>query len=146
MELKFKVQVKIQKPVAEVFDGVYNPKKLTGYFTSEASGPLVEGTTVQWAFSEPAVPPFPVQVRQVVTNELIVLTWGGGEDEADTRVEMRFTPVDAHSTLVSISESGWKETPKGLELSYGNCGGWMHMVCCLKAYLEYGINLRKGCF
>ena len=28
MELKFKVQAKIQKPVAEVFDGVYNPKNV----------------------------------------------------------------------------------------------------------------------
>ncbi len=146
MELKFRVQVKIQKPVAEVFDGVYNPKKLTGYFISEASGPLVEGTTVQWAFSEPPVPPFPVQVRQVIPNALILLTWDGGEDNAETRVEMRFEPVDAQSTLVSIAESGWKETPKGLALSYGNCGGWMHMIMCLKAYLEHGINLRKGCF
>ena len=34
MELKFKVQAKIQKPVAEVFDGVYNPTKLSTYFTT----------------------------------------------------------------------------------------------------------------
>lgn len=27
---------------------------------------------------------------------------------------------------------------------YGNCGGWMHMMCCLKAHIEYGINLRTG--
>ena len=33
---------------------------------------------------------------------------------------------------------------KGLKASYDNCGGWMHMSCCLKAYLEYGINLRAG--
>ncbi|ALO24786.1 hypothetical protein LEP1GSC137_2235 [Leptospira borgpetersenii str. Noumea 25] len=30
--------------------------------------------------------------------------------------------------------------------SYMNCQGWMNMSCCLKAYLEYGINLRKGFF
>jgi len=27
-----------------------------------------------------------------------------------------------------------------------NSQGWMNMACCLKAWLEYGINLRKGMF
>jgi len=41
MELKFQVQTKIQKPVAEVFDAVQNPEKLSGYFTNGgASAPL----------------------------------------------------------------------------------------------------------
>jgi len=46
--------------------------------------------------------------------------------------------------MVQISESGWHSTPEDIKSSYGNAGGWMHMMCCLKAYLEYGINLRAG--
>ena len=47
MELRFTVQIKIQKPVNEVFDAVYNPKKLSGYFTTGGSdGPLDPGKTV----------------------------------------------------------------------------------------------------
>lgn len=45
-----------------------------------------------------------------------------------------------------ISESGWKETPKGLGSSYGNCMGWMQMICCLKVFLEEGKNLRAFFF
>jgi uncharacterized protein YndB with AHSA1/START domain len=49
MELRFQVYGKIAKPVAEVFDAVYNPSKLSGYFTTGgASAPLVEGSTVTW--------------------------------------------------------------------------------------------------
>jgi len=45
MDLRFTVQTKIQKPVSEVFDAVYNPKKLSKYFTTGgADGPLDEGT------------------------------------------------------------------------------------------------------
>jgi len=52
MELKFTVMTKIQKPIAEVFDAVYNPEKLSGYFTNGgASAPLDEETTVQAAVS-----------------------------------------------------------------------------------------------
>jgi len=28
----------------------------------------------------------------------------------------------------------------------GNTGGWANFLACLKAYLEYGINLRKDSF
>jgi len=88
--------------------------------------------------------PGPVHVKDVVPNELIVFTWeveGGGYD---TRVEMKFESLDERSTLLTITESGWKENPKGLKSSYGNCHGWTQMSCSLKVYIEHGINLREG--
>ena len=145
MEPTFKLHAKIQKPVAEVFDAVYNPKKLSGYFTTGgANAPLDEGTTVMWAFAEPKVEPFPVKVKKVVKNELIEFWWESTEGGYDTKVEMRFEPIDRNSTLVSISESGWKDTEKGVKSSYQNCEGWSQMAACLKAFVEHGINLRKG--
>jgi len=143
MQPEFEVQLKIQKPVAEVFDAVVNPKKLTGYFIQTSSGPLVEGKTVMWSFAEHPGE-FPVKVRQVAQNERIVFEWESAEGGYDTKVEMSFKALDDRSSMVQIRESGWRDTPKGIETSYGNAGGWMHMMCCMKAYLEYGINLRAG--
>jgi uncharacterized protein YndB with AHSA1/START domain len=143
MELKFQVQLKIRKPVAEVFDGVVNPKKLSGYFVQRASGPLVAGATVRWKFPE-FPDEFDVVVREVVKDERIVFTWPAAHGDYQTRVEMAFKPLDDGSTMVQIGESGWKDDEKGRESAYGNAGGWMHMLACLKAYLEYGINLRAG--
>jgi uncharacterized protein YndB with AHSA1/START domain len=140
---KFEVQLKIRKPVEEVFEGVVDPKKLSSYFTRTASGRLAEGMTVMWSFLE-APEETPVKVRQVVKNERIVLEWAAAEGGYDTTVEMIFKPLDGGATMVQIRESGFQDTPKGTESSYGNCGGWMHMLCCLKGYLEYGINLRAG--
>jgi uncharacterized protein YndB with AHSA1/START domain len=142
VEMKFQVQLKIRKPVAEVFDGVVNPEKLTVYFIQTASGPLTEGPTVKWKFAEVAEP-LDVVVRQVVKNERIVFEWpaAGGYN---TRVEMVFKALDEHDTMVQISEAGWRTDAEGVKSSHGNAGGWMHMMCCLKAYLEYGINLRAG--
>lgn len=150
MALRFKVHMKIQKPVAEVFDAVYDPKKLSGYFTSGgASAPLREGTTVEWTFAdspESTYPPFPVLVKRVEPNRRIVLEWAASDGAYNTRVEMTFEPLGRSDTLVSISESGWRPTPAGQRSSYGNCGGWMQMLCCLKGYVQYGINLRKGSY
>jgi uncharacterized protein YndB with AHSA1/START domain len=149
MDLKFQVQTKIQKPIDEVFDAVYNPEKLSGYFTNGgASAPLDEGTEVEWRFAdnpdEDAILA-PVTVKQVIPNELIVIEWEADKGRM-TRTEMNFEKAGPDETIVRISESGWQETQDGLNRSYGNCMGWSHMVMCLKAYLEYGINLRKGAY
>lgn len=142
MEPKFQVQLKIRKPVAEVFDAVVNPAKLTGYFLQTSSGPLAQDAKVSWKFAE-VEEPFDVVVSQVVENERITFDWpseGGGS----TRVWMVFMAMDADNTMVQIREGGWPETPEGSKASHGNAGGWMHMLACLKGYLEYGINLRAG--
>lgn len=151
MELKFTVQTKIQKPVAEVFDAVYNPSKIAQYFaTGGASAPLDPGTTVTWQFADfPGEAP--VRVKEVVPNQLIAFEWDAGDasgsyDNIVCRVEMKFESLEDGSTMVSITESGWPSTQKGLNLSYGNCMGWSHMAAFLKAWLEYGINLRKGAY
>lgn len=143
MTPSFEVQLKIQKPIADVFDAVVNPKKLTGYFIQTASGPLAEGKTVMWSFAEHPVP-FPVTVREVKKDQRIRFEWASAEGGYDTTVEMSFAPLDDRSTMVQIRESGWRDTPKGVTSSYGNAAGWMHMLCCMKGFLEYGVNLRAG--
>jgi uncharacterized protein YndB with AHSA1/START domain len=144
MDPQFQTQLKIRKPVAEVFEAVVNPAKLSGYFVSSSSGPLAEGKTVQWTFKEVGDTAFDVVVREVVENERIVFDWPANTGDYETRVEMVFKPLDGGDTLVQISESGWRPDAAGIKDSYGNAGGWMHMMCCLKAMLEYGINLRAG--
>ena len=148
MALEFLVQAQVAKPRGEVFDAVYNPDKLSKYFTTAGSGgALREGSKVIWRFAD-----YPgdiaVSVGKVLPNELIVFEWAA-EDAAsgyNTRVEIAFESKTPTVTLVKITESGWRETPKGLTSSYNNCQGWMNMACCLKAWLEYGINLREGFF
>lgn len=162
MNLKFTVSTKIQKPRKEVFDAVYNPGKLSQYFTNGgASAPLEGGTTVEWAFEdEPGQRiAFPVKVRQMVPGELIEISWAASEgaydpsthaypQEAgyDTVVQFQFEAVNERETMVRITESGWRSTQGGLEGSYNNCQGWAHMGLCLKAFLDHGIILRKGSF
>lgn len=159
MDLTFKVSARIAKPVAEVFEAVADPAKLSRYFTTGgAKGRLETGATVHWDFHDfPGA--FPVEVVEVEPNRRIVLRWeaneGAPSDGNDgvtasagymTTVTMTFEPLDDGRTLVSIAEEGWRETGAGLKASYGNCQGWMQMLCALKAYLEYGINLREGMF
>lgn len=159
MDLKFRISGRIAKPVADVFEAVADPAKLSGYFTTGgARGRLETGATVTWDFHDfPGA--FPVHVVEVVKNERIVLRWDayegeppeGGADmpegaDYETTVTMTFEPLEGDRTLVTIAEEGWRKTPGGLKGSYGNCMGWTQMLCAMKVYLEHGINLREGFF
>lgn len=149
MELKFKVAGRIARSVAEVFEAVANPVELSRYFTTGgATGRLEPGATVHWDFHDfPGA--FPVQVVQVELNKRIVLEWGAetaASASGRTTVTMTFEPLEDGRTLVTISEEGWRETPAGLDASYGNCQGWAQMLCAMKAWVEHGINLREGMY
>lgn len=152
MELKFTIGGRISKPVDEVFEAVVNPDHLSQFFTTGgAKGRLATGSVVTWDFHDfPGA--FPVNVVEVVQDEKIVLRWGAPENTVDadaegnnhTTVTMTFAPLDGDRTLVQISEYGWKSTEEGLAASYDNCEGWTGMLCGMKAWMEYGINLREG--
>ena len=150
MDLKFRVSARIARPVAEVFEAVVNPAELSRYLTTGgAEGRLETGATVTWEFADfPGR--FPVKVVEVVPEQRIVLKWAADDSEApapyDTTVTMTFEGLDDGRTLVTIAEEGWPQTPGGLRASYGNTGGWMQMLCAMKAWLEHGINLREGMF
>ena len=142
MSIGIRVSGRIGRPAAEVFDAVVNPKKLSGYFTTikGASAPLVAGTTVTW-WGE-----VPVEVDEVVQNERIVLRWDAHDAKPPykTRIEMKFEALDDGGTFVTIAETGWHEDETGRKNSYMNCEGWSQMLSCMKAYVEYVINLRDG--
>lgn len=157
MDLKFKVSMRVAKPVGQVFEAVANPNQLSQFFTTGgAKGRLETGATVTWDFHDfPGA--FPVEVIKVIPGERIILRWEANEGVPEgenpvvgmnymTTVTMTFEALGDDRTLVTISEAGWHETQAGLNGSYGNCMGWTQMLCALKAWLEHGINLREGAF
>ena len=82
----------------------------------------------------------------LVRNERIEFSWDAEEGSYQTQVVMTFEPLPDGTTLVRVAEGGWRENPAGLKNSYLNCYGWTQMLCCLKAWAEHGINLRRGFF
>ena len=149
MELKFTVTANVARPVEEVFEPVADPSILSRYFTTGgAKGRLETGATVYWDFHDfPGA--FPVEVVEAEVNRRIVLRWEaneGGPAGYKTTVTINFEPLDGGRTHVSISEEGWRGSEAGLKASYGNCMGWSQMLCALKAWVEYGINLREGMY
>jgi len=144
-ELSFTVSGRISRPVAEVYEAVADPDRLSKYFTTGgARGRLEPGAEVSWDFADfPGR--FPVTVVEAEAPRRIVIEWDGNETVDDrTRVVFEFAPIDNGTrTLVTITESSWRATDAGAKSAFGNCEGWTGMLAALKAWVEHGINLRE---
>lgn len=141
--LEIKTAIQIQKPVADVFEAIVDPAKMSNYFISKGSGRMEEGKTLSWHFPEFDME-FPVRVGQIEKDNYVSYYWDS-EDGKELLVEMVLTPK-GNDTLVTITEKGMNNDEAGIKWLKGNTEGWANFLASLKAYLEYGINLRKGAF
>lgn len=144
MALKVHQQMNILRPVSEVFDALVNPDKLSGYFTTTASGPLVEDAMIEWNWANFGCGTrLVIRVASVVQDRSVCFRWPA--TGRDTLVEFTFEAVSESVTCVTVTEGEWEMNEAGVESLVQQTEGWMHMVICMKAWLEYdGINLRKG--
>ena len=146
MPSNYSVSTRIMKPVSDVFAAVVSRQQLTRYFTDACDRDLEAGSRVTWTWKDWGE--FPVTVERIepdVRIELVLNSteWKKTEGHGyDVRIVFDFESLDDGSTLLTVSEEGWRDDPQGLKASHDNCGGWMHMITCLKAWLEHGIDLR----
>jgi uncharacterized protein YndB with AHSA1/START domain len=143
-KLQINTALKIQKPAHDVFDAIVNPEKMSNYFISKSTGRMEEGKTLTWQFPEFDMQ-FPVYVDKVEKDKLISYRWKDFEDGLETRVDILIEEKQ-DGVLVTITEREREANEKGIQWLKSNTGGWANFLACLKAYLEYGINLRKGAF
>ncbi len=141
--LEVRAALQILKPAGEVFDAITDPAKMSNYFISHGSARMEEGREIWWEFPEFDMK-FPVKVGKIEKNKYISFYWE--MDKIELLVEMKLEPHDTGSTVVRVTEKSRENNEAGIKWLMGNTEGWANFLACLKAYLEYGINLRKGAF
>lgn len=141
--LEIKAALQILKSVQEVFEAIVEPTKMSNYFISRSSGKMVEGKQIIWQFPEFDMD-FPILVGKIEKNRYISYYWN--IDGIELLVEITLTPKDSKTTIVTITEKSRNNDEAGINWLKSNTEGWANFLACLKAYLEYGINLRKGAF
>ena len=142
--LEIKTGIVVQKPIDQVFEAIVDPLKMSNYFISNSSGRIEEGRRLTWKFPEMDME-FPVRVGKVEKDKYISFYWND-IDGKELFVEMTLSPKENHSTFVVVTEKSRDNDDNGIRWLKGNTEGWANFLACLKAYLEYSINLRKGAF
>ena len=141
--LEIKTALQILKPIHEVFEAIVDPERMSNYFISTGSGRMEEGRKLIWQFPE-FDSDFPIRVVKVIPDKYISYYWN--IDDIELLVEMTLAPIESNTTLVTVTEKSRENDEAGINWLKGNTEGWANFLACLKAYLEYGINLRKGAF
>jgi uncharacterized protein YndB with AHSA1/START domain len=141
--LQIKAAIQIQKPLHEVFEAIVDPQKMSNYFISKASGRMEEGKQILWQFPEFDLE-FPIRVGRIEKDQYISYYWE--VDQLELLVEFTLTAPKPGNTLVSVTEKSRNNDDAGIKWLGQNTEGWANFLACLKCYLEYGINLRKGAF
>lgn len=140
--LSIKTRICIQKPPMEVFKAIVDPEKMSNYFISKGSGMMESGKELQWSFPE-FDGAFPVRVKEVVTGELVAFAWDHKDKEHLVEIKLE---KYSNGTSVTVTEKEEPVNEEGIAWLKGNTEGWANFLSCMKAYLDHGINLRKGAF
>ena len=135
-----KASLGIQKPIEEVFEAIINPDIMTHYFISKSTGKMQKGSELYWEFPE-FDGSYPVSVKEIKEYEYVSFVW-----DPDSLVEIKLEKLGENDTVVRVFEEGHTDDEEGIKWAIGQSEGWANFLSCMKAYLEYGIHLRKGAF
>lgn len=139
-KLTAKASIGIQKPVSEIFEAIVNPEIMQNYFISKGSGRMEVGKEIFWSFPE-FEGSYPLTTKEIIANEKIVLVW-----DPKSVVTIELQKLSENDTVIKVSEEGHEMDEKGVKWAIGQTEGWANFLACMKAWLEYGIHLRKGAF
>lgn len=142
--LEINTAIQIQRPQKEIFQAIIDPEKMAGYFIAEGSATMEEGKSIEWKFPE-FEERVPVKVLEVQPYNKVSFEWEGAKAKM-LKVEIILTEISEKDTLVKISEGKMENDKAGIQWLKSNTEGWANFLACLKAYVEHGINLRKGAF
>ncbi|GAB3015622.1 SRPBCC family protein [Niabella terrae] len=135
-----RASIGIQKPAAIIFEAVVNPAEMRQYFIASGSARMETGGEVQWTFPE-FEDRFPVQVLELTAPTQIRFRW-----DPQSEVSIILESLAAADTVVRVTETGYRSDAAGIQWAIRQTEGWANFLACMKAYLEYGIGLRKGAF
>jgi uncharacterized protein YndB with AHSA1/START domain len=127
----------IRKPINEVFEAFVDPEITTKFWFTKSSGRLDEGKYIRWEWEMYGVWD-DVFVKNMEHNKRIVL-----ESSDKTIIEWEFTSRTENETYVTITNSGF--AGNGDEIvnqAIDTMGGYTMVLCGLKAFLEYNIELN----
>lgn len=133
--------IRIETPADAVFEALVNPAIMAKYFISSGSGRLDDEAPVEWRWEDVGAraPVTPVRCEAPRT---LAFRWGPPERES--LVELSLVPDGPAATKVHVREGEWSRDQAGHARALEQMGGWVHMLCCLRGWLDFGVNLRAG--
>jgi uncharacterized protein YndB with AHSA1/START domain len=138
--VEVKVEDRIARSPADVFEAIVDPAQMSQYFISRGSARMAPDLRLEWEWADVGAK-LAIDVIQVVPNKKVVFLWPATGTKTKVTLVLE---ADGDKTRITASEAPFALTEEGVARALGQNQGWTDFCCCLKAYLQHGINLRLG--
>lgn len=126
-----RVSMFVDAPPNKIFDAFVEPKLLTEFWLSRASGPLRVGQAVEWEFMVPGAKDN-ATATDLIPGKLIAWKWSDG------MVRIELEPFDKGTAVTLINDGFPGDASKQLEAALNGTEGFSIVLCDLKTLLETG--------
>jgi len=140
MNNSIEASLAIRKPASEVYNAFIDRDITTKFWFTHSSASLSIGQKLFWEWKMYGVK-VPLEVKELVTNERILIEWG--EENDLSNVEWEFIAINDDLTFVKIKHYNLKEKGEALTKKLvDSMGGFTLVLAGLKAYLEHELDLK----
>lgn len=126
-----------------VYDAIATDAGLNGWFTTGATIDLRPGGAIQFRWKDWGVDRYTGEIPGLVLEtsrpHRHVFQWRADSGTYDTKVEIDFEAV-AEGTIVKLVETGYEDTPAGMQDLLNRVSGWAQVLTLMKFYLEHGLH------
>lgn len=130
--MDIQTQMQINVPANKAYEAFVNPEEISGFWFSHSSERWETGKTITLKYVEYNAE-LDIEIVHMEENRLIQFTWG------NRPVDIHFEEND-NGVIVTTIEQDFDKNE--VEQLLGQKEGWVYMLSCLKAYLEYNVKIR----
>ena len=141
-DLKIETELEIYRSPQVIYEAIVDPASMSHYFISSGTGRLDAGEHVRWKWDDQGGVELTITPGDLKPHERVSFLWGATGSETHVTIELE--PIGDEHTKVKVCDAGVPRGEEGQQKCLDQMRGWVHMLCCLKAYLEFGVNLRVG--
>lgn len=117
-----------------IYSAFLDASKMSNFWFSDFKGEFKEGNEMILIYKEYNAE-IKIKVTHISENELIEFMWD------DRTVTIRFENIN-NETIVTAIEKHF--IPEDIDNLLGQKEGWVYMLSCLKAYIEYDVSIRAA--
>lgn len=132
--MDIQTQMQINVPANKAYEAFVNPEEISGFWFSHSSERWETGKTITLKYVEYNAE-LDIEIVHMEENRLIQFTWG------NRLVDIHFEEND-NGVIVTTIEQDFDKNE--VEQLLGQKEGWVYMLSCLKAYLEYNVEIRAA--
>ena len=127
-------------PPEKVYDTLTDARKWDEFFTTGMELDPKPGGVCSFAWKDWGPDRYtlkvPGEVVEASRPDCFAFRWGPQEKATTVRIELEAVEK---GTVLTLTESGYKDTPEGLAMILECASGWGEAITLLKFYMEHGV-------